>query len=260
MIVTTLNMTTLDGNVVIKKGGGGGNSGGGGTDMPVIGDGKTYLYIEINPIQSQKNVRLYLGQSHEYATTIDWGDGSEIENIQKTSFLITHLYNKGGKYTISIDVKDGCSLTLGQSYNSMFGGGSAVSTGDLMLVAAEFGKNVTFTSMSCNNAQNLKSIIYNDDIKTIKGFGGCTGLRNVTFGSAVSSVGGFNNSSNLFSLDFSRALIVPTLSESKAIPTSQYEVMSIIVPDALYDEWIVATNWSTHASAIIKKSVWDALQ
>jgi hypothetical protein len=28
----------------------------------------------------------------------------------------------------------------------------------------------------------------------------------------------------------------------------------IIVPDALYDEWIAATNWSTHASKIVKAS------
>ena len=34
----------------------------------------------------------------------------------------------------------------------------------------------------------------------------------------------------------------------------------IIVPDALYDEWIVATNWATYASQIIKKSEWDAQQ
>jgi hypothetical protein len=26
----------------------------------------------------------------------------------------------------------------------------------------------------------------------------------------------------------------------------------------LYDEWIAATNWSTYASKIIKKSEWDS--
>lgn len=34
--------------------------------------------------------------------------------------------------------------------------------------------------------------------------------------------------------------------------------LKYIVPDALYDEWIAATNWSNVASYIIKKSDWDA--
>jgi hypothetical protein len=46
---------------------------------------------------------------------------------------------------------------------------------------------------------------------------------------------------------------IPTLASTNAftnIPTS----CKIIVPDALYDEWIAATNWSTYASYIIKAS------
>lgn len=38
------------------------------------------------------------------------------------------------------------------------------------------------------------------------------------------------------------------------------ESCKIIVPDALYQEWITATNWSLYADQIIKKSDWDASQ
>jgi hypothetical protein len=46
------------------------------------------------------------------------------------------------------------------------------------------------------------------------------------------------------------------LSSTSAIPTQAQ--MRIIVPDALYDEWIAATNWSSHASRIIKASEFNA--
>ena len=58
--------------------------------------------------------------------------------------------------------------------------------------------------------------------------------------------------------DFSHHTAVPTLANANAftgIPTD----CKIIVPDALYDEWIAATNWSTYASYIIKKTDWDNL-
>ena len=54
-------------------------------------------------------------------------------------------------------------------------------------------------------------------------------------------------------VDFSHHTQVPTLGTSgfgsKAI---------IIVPDALYDEWIAATNWSAYASLIFKASEYNA--
>jgi hypothetical protein len=58
--------------------------------------------------------------------------------------------------------------------------------------------------------------------------------------------------------DFSALEAVPTLSTTNAFANIPSDC-KIIVPDALYDEWIAATNWSTYASYIIKKSEWDAL-
>jgi hypothetical protein len=54
-------------------------------------------------------------------------------------------------------------------------------------------------------------------------------------------------------VDFSQHEAIPSLAASNAISNSNTD-MKIIVPDALYDEWIVATNWTTHASKIVKDS------
>ena len=58
--------------------------------------------------------------------------------------------------------------------------------------------------------------------------------------------------------DFSRHEAIPSLSSTNAFSSIPSDC-KIIVPDTLYDTWIAATNWSTYASKIIKKSEWDAL-
>jgi hypothetical protein len=50
--------------------------------------------------------------------------------------------------------------------------------------------------------------------------------------------------------DFREHVNVPTLTSTTGMPN----VSKIVVPDALYDEWIAATNWSTYASRIVKAS------
>lgn len=59
--------------------------------------------------------------------------------------------------------------------------------------------------------------------------------------------------------DFSQYSAVPSLANTSAFISIPSDC-KIIVPDALYDEWKAATNWSTYASKIIKKSDWDASQ
>jgi hypothetical protein len=53
--------------------------------------------------------------------------------------------------------------------------------------------------------------------------------------------------------DLSQATAVPSLANTNAfsgIPSD----CKIIVPDALYDTWIAAPNWSSYASQIVKDS------
>lgn len=67
----------------------------------------------------------------------------------------------------------------------------------------------------------------------------------------------FNGCEGLLIMDLSKSESVPTM-ENKNAFTKIPSDCKIIVPDALYDTWIAATNWSTYASYIIKKSDWDA--
>lgn len=49
-------------------------------------------------------------------------------------------------------------------------------------------------------------------------------------------------------LDCRRCVSIPTLGGTAAFPSG----IIIVVPDTLYDEWIVATNWATYADIIVK--------
>ena len=52
---------------------------------------------------------------------------------------------------------------------------------------------------------------------------------------------------------FSAHSTIPTLHSDDCFSDINL-VAKIIVPDALYDEWIAATNWSTYADYIYKAS------
>ena len=52
-------------------------------------------------------------------------------------------------------------------------------------------------------------------------------------------------------LDFSNVRQVPTLASTNAFTSTKCQ---FVVPDALYDDWIVATNWTTYADRIVKAS------
>ena len=67
----------------------------------------------------------------------------------------------------------------------------------------------------------------------------------------------FNTCSSLQTIDFSPCESIPTLANTNAF-TSIPTACQMVVPDALYDTWIKATNWTTYASYIIKKSDYDA--
>lgn len=61
----------------------------------------------------------------------------------------------------------------------------------------------------------------------------------------------FNQCVKIPYFDFSSHEAVPTLENINAFSNITGK---IVVPDNLYDEWIVATNWSTYASRIVKAS------
>ena len=119
------------------------------------------------------------------------------------------------------------------------------------------------TSLTSVDLSKVTSVGYN-------GFGnmfsGCTSLRTVLLNKLSSANNSFSyafqNCSNLELVDFSEATAVPALNNTNAFDnTNNY--YRIVVPNALYNQWITATNWSnanivTHIEKAIKALMFKA--
>lgn len=311
-------------------------SGGGGSDMPVIGDGKTYLYIRIAD-KGRMDVPLYFSQTVANGVTIDWGDGSAAQTLSGTGNKnTTHTYADTGEYVISLNPADGCTLGLGHgssSYCVMGKTGSSTSLAYVnMLYAVEIGGTSSISSYAFQYCMNLSNVIISEEVKSIGAyafyycnsltnivlpkslnkllsdafsycknlkkvvlqnfkydgstsinvFSWCSTLSELTLGEGVDYIGNywfgmcpslirvtipnsvgqiqksaFSNCLAMKVYDFSKHTSVPTLggtSVFNSIPSD----CKIVVPDALYDEWIAATNWSSYASYIVKASEFNA--
>lgn len=93
-------------------------------------------------------------------------------------------------------------------------------------------------------------------------YSGCTSLKTVDF-SKLSAVdtdglnGTFNGCSALEIVLFQSAAAVPTISENTFANTN--DTFKAIVPDALYESWVAAENWSALSSHITKVSDYAAV-
>lgn len=87
----------------------------------------------------------------------------------------------------------------------------------------------------------------------------CFSLKRLVFPGNITSIGSaaFDNCKMVEYYDFTNCTSVPTLSATTAFSGISTKT-KIIVPDTLYDEWIVATNWSTYKSYIVKESEYNA--
>ena len=139
----------------------------------------------------------------------------------------------------------------------------------------------SIVSSAFNNCSSLQNITILSGATSIgdNAFNGCTSLQSITIPESVTSIGNnsFGGCNSLYKAkinssakignysykfgrnyltvfyDFSGVTAVPVLSSSNGIQEKDY-VSAIIVPDALYDEWIAATNWVAYASKIKKAS------
>ena len=187
--------------------GGGGESGGGGTepDVPVIGDGKTYLYIKIAD-KGRMDVPLYFQQSVANGVTIDWGDGSSTETLSgKGPVNTTHTYARKGNYAITLDVANGCTLGLGHASSSYCVMGSISGVGKVysnMLQKAEIGSKVTtIGSYAFQYCYSLSSVVIPQSVTDISknAFQNCYSLSSVVIPQGVTTIGEYAFS-NCYSL------------------------------------------------------------
>ena len=115
-------------------------------------------------------------------------------------------------------------------------------------------ENVTSIGTSAfNSCYSLASIIIPENVISIGNyaFTYCRSLASIKIPKSVTSIGNgvFTSCVSIKFYDFTEHTSVPTLNNSGAIyGPSDFEIR---VPAALYDEWIAATNWSTHASKIV---------
>ena len=173
------------------------SGGGDGSDMPIIGDGKTYLYIKIAE-KGRMDVPLYFSQTVTNGVTIDWGDGSATQTLSGTGNKNpTHTYANKGDYAISLEVADGCTLSLGcgsSSYCIMGSTGNAGKVYCNMLQAVEIGKNVTsIGSYAFYSCYSLASIVIPEGVTSIGSgvFSYCYSLASVVISKGVTSIGNY---------------------------------------------------------------------
>ena len=236
-------------------------------DMPVIGDGKTYLYIKI-AAPGRMTVPLYFSQTATNGVRIDWGDGSATQTLSGTGNKnTTHTYTDIGEYTISLtpNINSGCKLGLGHNSTSYCVMGSTNRNNLVycnMLQAVEIGRNVTsIGSYAFYSCYSLSNIVIPDSVTSIGNyaFGYCNSLSNIVIPDSVTSIGNyaFGYCYGMRFYDFSQCTSVPTL-RGTSVFSSIPDDCKIVVPDNLYNEWTTATNWSTHASKIVKASEFNS--
>lgn len=115
----------------------------------------------------------------------------------------------------------------------------------------------SITSEAFAYCYNLKKLTIPDNLTKIdtNTFNGCYNLRNVIIGKNITTINAnsFPNCYSIIKYDFSKSTSIPKLANTNAF-TKINGICKIIVPDDLYDNWIIATNWITYANYIYKAS------
>lgn len=212
----------------------GGTGGGSGVPKDWFNDGDTHIWITL----PEGRTSPMLGIVPTGTVTVDWGDGTASDTLSGTGsrkFTQNHEYANTGDYVISLAV-DGKADFSGYSYGYILSHSSANDERTRAYLAAvnkvELGTGVT------RIGQNS--------------FFPCANLTRISFSESVTNIDNdsFKNCYLLICCDFTRCTTIPTL-KSTLVLNYIHPDCKILVPAALYDEWIVATNWVTYASKIV---------
>ena len=146
------------------------------------------------------------------------------------------------------------SLSKASIPNSVTNIGNSVFRNCFILSSTIITKMDTYWFTNC---YSLSSVTISNNVTSISSsaFLSCYSLSSITIPDSVTSIGSsaFQYCYGMAYYDFSNHTSVPTLIGASAfsgIPSD----CQIIVPDNLYEDWIVATNWSTYADYIVKAS------
>lgn len=129
------------------------------------------------------------------------------------------------------------------------------------LVASSTSHNYAFADCTALTEVDF-SLATSVDLTGQYAFSGDTALQKITFGASTTRIGSytFSGCTALKLIDFRLATSIPALvnSNNTTIPYNN-SGLQIVVPDALYDGWIAATNWSNSniKAKIVKASDYE---
>lgn len=108
-----------------------------------------------------------------------------------------------------------------------------------------------------NNCYALKSLVIPPSVTNLYGnfLQNCYALEKLVIPISITTIANnaFLNCTSIVKYDFSKFSAIPTLSNSGAFTGINF-ICKIIVPDDLYNDWIVASNWSSMTDYIVSAS------
>lgn len=159
----------------------------------ITDDGKTRLYVDVDT-ETWDDFVLNYWQSNINATTVDWGDGTTPETVNKNSWIEhRHVYASSGSYVITMSVKEGKTMRLGNGSNGrkLIANDETDSGRCAMLKQVEIGERMTnVTERAFYAAVRLKSVAVPSGVlfDPWRTFEQAANIRSVTaaFSSAIS--------------------------------------------------------------------------
>lgn len=168
----------------------------------ITDDGKTRIYVDVDT-ETWDDFVLNYWQSHHNATTVDWGDGTTPETKYDYSWVEhRHVYASSGSYVITLSVKEGTTMELGNGSNGrrLIANDGTDSGRCAMLRRVEVGaRATTITDQTFQSCSRLESISIPQDVE-VKGyltFNQATQLRVIVIQSITNVFRSFYNCTNL---------------------------------------------------------------
>ena len=168
----------------------------------ITDDGKTRLYVDVDT-ETWDDFVLNYWQDPRNATTVDWGDGTTPETVNKDSWIEhRHVYASSGSYVITMSVKEGTTMRLGNgsSGRKLIANDETDSGRCAMLRRVEVGARVTTitdqTFQFCSRLESI-SIPQNVEVKGTVTFNRATQLRVIVIQSITNMFRTFYNCTNL---------------------------------------------------------------